>query len=1095
MHFNLCGNGRACTPLPSHTLKLILRMKLIILIMISACMQVSASALAQQVTLHEQQATLQQVLREIRRQSEVDFIIKTNQIRKSHPVTIDVKDKPLEEVLKMIFAHQPIDYVVDNKTIIILDRNEISFKPSVLSSNSSLRLQQTLTGRVITSNSEPLPGVSVVEKGTNNATLTNDNGQFSLSVTKTPAVLVFTYIGFVSQEVTATATTPALVTMHEDLASLDEVVVVGYGTVDKRDLTTAVTTMRPKDLIQGAVSPLMAIQGKVPGLTIASTNGTDPNANLSIQLRGINSINASQGPLIVIDGVPGGSMSTVVREDIESINVLRDASAAAIYGTRASGGVILITTKRAKAGTASITYTTEGFAESIRRRPEVLSAEEFLANERGEDLGHRTDWYDEVTNDNPLSHRHVVNLSGGTENAQLYATLNYRDAKGIAIGSSRKEYGGRINSTFKLLNGLAEISSNIAYNHSNANYSQLNTDRDDNGIFNMALVLNPTETPYDASDPTGYNVWTGGYEYWNPVAEVMLLKNQTEYKNLLANSTLKLNITDYLNTSVMVGINNRSDHPVFYRSAQHRVSRENGIDGFARQAYGRGNDRTFEWTVNFNKRINDHNINAVAGYSYQDFNSRGFDASNSNFPVDGLEENGLGNGTFLKEGSAGMGSWRNPSVKLAAFFGRVNYTFLDRYIVTATLRREGSSKFARENRWGTFPGISVGWRVSEEGFLQNSNILSDLKLRAGYGETGNEGFDSKVAFRMYSPDTWYRSGGKWIQTFGVGHNQNANIKWEVKKELNVGLDFGFFDNRLTGRFDIYSRKVDDMLYDISVSQPPAIHDKTTMNVGNMENRGFEGDLTGVIVTNENWEYSTTLAYSHNKSVLTSLWGSTTFQDRKGFPAPGSPGNAVRLYPGEEIGRFFIWRHAGFTEDGKWMLYDKDGNAFDSSKQSKTLADKSFVGNAIPRIILSWNHSLRYKNFDASLYMRSWLGYDVFNMINMYYSVPIVAGQNVLKSAYEDHKHITGEKELSDYWLEKGNFLKIDALSVGYTFPNHFIRPLKNLRLYATGRDLFVFTKYSGLDPEVNINGLEPGFEERHAYPKTRTFMLGVQVSF
>ncbi|MGK6349955.1 SusC/RagA family TonB-linked outer membrane protein [Parapedobacter sp. DT-150] len=948
--------------------------------------------------------------------------------------------------------------------------------------------QQTVTGRISTADNTPLAGVSVVEKGTQNTTVTNDDGQFTLTVANVPATLVFTYIGYASQEIQATSGTPLSVTLQADLASLDEVVVVGYGTVDKRDLTTAVTTMRPKDLIQGSVSPLMAIQGKVPGLTVASSNGTDPNANISVQLRGINSVNASQGPLIVIDGVPGGSMSTVVREDIESINVLRDASAAAIYGTRASGGVILITTKRARAGSANITYTTEGFVESVRRRPEVLSPEEYLAHDRGDDLGHRTDWYNEVTNDNAFSHRHVINASGGTENAQVYATFNYRDATGIAIGSKRKEYGGRINSSFKLLNGLAELTNNISYNHRNS-------DLTDNGIFNMALVLNPTETPYDASDPTGYNVWTGGYDYWNPVAEVMLRKNQNEYRNLLANSTLKVNLTEDFNTSVMVGINNSSEHPTFYRSSQHRISRLDNVDGYASQEYKRWNDRTFEWTANYSKQLVDHNINAVVGYSYQDFNGQGFNANNSDFPVDGLEEHSMGNGTFLPDGRAGMGSWKNPSVKLAAFFGRLNYSFMDRYLLTATIRREGSSKFAPENRWGTFPGVSLGWRVSEEAFLKNSPILNDLKIRGGYGETGNEGFGSEVAFRMYSPDTWWLANDQWIRTFGVRHNQNADIKWEVKKEFNVGFDFGLFNSRLSGWFDYYVRKVDDMIYSINVSQPPAIHDQTTMNVGNMENRGFEGEVTGVIVDNENWEYSTTLAFSHNKSVLKSLWGNTTFQDRKGFPAPGSPGNAVRLYPGEEIGQFFLWRHAGFTEEGNWMLYDAEGNAFDVTQQTKTLADKAFVGNAIPRAILSWNHSVRYKQFDAGVYMRSWLGYDVFNMINMYYSVPNVAGQNVLKKAYEDHANVIGEKELSDYWLEKGNFVKVDAISVGYTLPQRWLNPLKSVRVYATGRDLLVFTKYSGLDPEVNINGLDPGFEERDAYPKTRTFMFGVQVNF
>ncbi|HJT73180.1 MAG TPA: TonB-dependent receptor, partial [Chitinophaga sp.] len=526
-----------------------------------------------------------------------------------------------------------------------------------------------------------------------------------------------------------------------------------------------------------------------------------------------------------------------------------------------------------------------------------------------------------------------------------------------------------------------------------------------------------------------------------------------------------------------------------------RISRNDNIDGYASQSYNRWEDRTLELTLNYNKSIGYHRINAVGGYTYQDFNGQGFNASNSNFPVDGIEENDLGTGTWLADGRAGLGSWKSPSVKLIAFFGRVNYSYRDRYIVTASLRHEGSSKFAKGNQWGNFPGISAAWRLTEESFLKGSPIVSNLKIRAGYGATGNEGFNANVATRMYGPDTWWLVNGEWLRTYGVLHNQNPNIRWEVKREFNAGLDFALFDNRLYGRIDVYKRRVDDMIYDVSVSQPPAIHDKTSVNVGNMENRGYEFELNWNAVKTADWNYTTGIVASANRSTLTTLNGGQTFSDRKGFPSPGSPGSAVRLYPGEDIGRFFLWRSAGFTEEGNWMLYDKTGKAFDVTKQAKKIEDKVFVGNAIPKLILSWNHSLTWKNFDAGLYLRSWIGHDVFNMINMYYSLPNVRGQNVLRDAFGKHKDIRGEKELSDYWLEKGTFVKLDALNFGYTFRPEIVKPLKGLRLYVTARDLFVLTNYSGLDPEVNINGLEPGFEERDVYPKTRTFMFGLQANF
>ncbi|VTP93334.1 TonB-dependent receptor [Sphingobacterium daejeonense] len=338
-----------------------------------------------------------------------------------------------------------------------------------------------------------------------------------------------------------------------------------------------------------------------------------------------------------------------------------------------------------------------------------------------EDLGYRTDWYNEVTNKNPFSHRQVLNVSGGSEDANVYATFTKRDAKGIAIGSKRGEIGGRINTNFRFFDGFAELMSNVSYN-------QVDADFTNNDIFNMAMVLNPTETPYNPDDVTGYHVFNGGYDYWNPVAEVMLRDDRRQYRYLLANSTLKLNLTDFLSTSATVGIKSNSEHGSFFRSAQHRLSRLDGIDGYASQDFNRHLDRVFEWTVNFNKRWEQHSVNAVGGYSYQDFNGRGFSGNNSDFPVDGIKENDMGTGSFLPDGRSGLGSWRNPWVKLAAFFGRVNYSYLDRYIVTATARYEGSSKFAPENRWGFFPGVSVGWRMSQEPFMQDITFINDLKF-------------------------------------------------------------------------------------------------------------------------------------------------------------------------------------------------------------------------------------------------------------------------------------------------------------------------------------------------------------------------------
>ena len=984
--------------------------------------------------------------------------------------------------------NKPINFRVLTK--ILLFSGSLTAFPiskSVASTYAHAAIQQTVKGVVKDAKGAPLPGATITVTDSSMGTQSDQNGEFELPGVATGSSLTISMIGYLNQVVPVDGARLDIV-LQEDPQGLDEVVVVGYGSLEKKQLTSVVTTIRPEEMIPGSVSPLMSMQGKVPGLSVVSEHGNDPNSSVSVQLRGVNSVNASQGPLVVIDGVPGGDVNSVAKEDIESINILRDASGAAIYGTRASGGVILITTKRPQIGKAVVSFTSEYFLEGIRRRPEVLSPEKFVEVGLGDDLGHKTDWYDEVTNDNPFSHRQVLNVSGGSENANVYATFTKRDATGIGLGSKRGEIGGRVNSNFKFFDGIAELATNVSYNEVDADFTNYD-------IFNMAMVLNPTETPYNENDLTGYNVLVGGYDYWNPVAEVMLRDDRRKYDYLLANSSLKVKLNQYLSTSATVGLKRSTEHGSIFRSSQHRISREDNVDGYASQEYLRKTDRIFEWSLTYDRRWDNHSLNAVGGYSYQDFNGQGFKGANSDFSVDGIREHDFASGSYLSEGRAELGSWKDPWVKLAAFFGRVNYSFLDRYIVTATARYEGSSKFAPENRWGLFPGLSLGWRMSEESFMKDVSFINDLKFRAGYGETGNEGFGAEVSTRMYNADSWFLQDGKWFRTYGVRHNQNAGIKWEVKKEYNLGMDFSILNNKLGGRFDVYKRVIDDLIYDISVSQPPAIHDKTTMNVGSMENKGFEFELNYKAVDKENLTYTTSIVASHNTSKLNSLWGSQTFSDKKSFPAPGSPGTAVRLYPNQEIGKFFLWRYAGFTDDGYWMLYDQDGNAFDVRDRAKQQDDKSFVGQAIPTLQLSWNNQVKYKNWDASVYMRSWLGHDVFNMINMYYSLPNVKGQNVLEEAYEDHKNVVGEKELSDYWLEKGNFLKVDAISIGYTFKKSAIKPLNHLRLYATGRDLFVFTNYTGLDPEVNINGLEPGFEERNVYPKTRTFMFGLQLNF
>jgi len=1065
-------------------LKFILKMNIASLLLSLICLQVYALGWAQEITLSVNKAPLNEVLQELREQSDYAFFYKANYLQQAGPITLSVKNKPIEEVLPMVFKNQPFEYVIKDKTIIIKYQENGQAREMALTS-----AQQAKIAGVVTDGQGPLPGVSVLLKNTSRGTLSNTRGEFTLEAT-IGDTLVFRSIGYITQEVPINQPTVNVVLAKSD-EKLDEVVVMGYGSLDKRLLTSAVSDIRPNEFIGGTPSPMLAIQGKVPGLSVQSTNGTDPNAGVSLQLRGINSVNASQGPLIVIDGVPGADLNAVAKEDIESINVLKDASAAAIYGTRASGGVILITTKKPVVGNAQVNLTSELFTETIRRRPDILSAQEFRdfgkTDDGTYDLGASTNWFDEVTNKNPFSQRYVVNAGGGTENARVMASFNTRKAKGMAVGSDRKEIGGRVNSYFKFLEGRLELSSNVSYSEINANLT-------DNAIFEKAMAMNPTLDPYDADDPTGYNVILGGLEYWNPLAEVKLRDNQLSSNFLLASSILKWNVTDFWSISGMAAAKRTSAYQVQYRSAEHRISRETGVNGWANQNYAKNMDKTFDLTTNLDKTFGIHAINAVLGYSFQEFNGQGFWAENQDFPVDGIGPNNLGSGSFLSEGRANMGSSKNTRTRLISFFGRVNYALKDRYLLTATLRHEGSSKFY-DNKWGTFPGISAGWRISGEDFMKDVQFVNDLKLRAGYGETGNEGFSSTTAFRVYALDDWANVNGDWVRVYGLQHNQNKAMQWEVKKETDIGLDFTLFNNRLTGRLDWYRRKVNKLIYEIPVSSPPNVFATMVANAGDLENSGFEMEANWKAVQKKDFSYSTGLVASTNKSKITSLGADASIYLHS-LPNPGSAGVAVRVTGDEPIGQFYIFKSAGFDEAGKPLIYNRNDEVIAYDNRSDL--DKRFIGNAIPKLSLSWTNNFNYKNWDLSVYMRSWLGYDVFNVTNMYYGLnnSFSNGRNVLRSAYEKNAQIDyGSRILSDYWIEKGDFLKIDVVTLGYTFKSQKIKPLSNLRVYLTGRDLFTITGYSGLDPEVNVNGLDPGFEDVTAYPKTRTFMFGVQVSF
>ncbi|MDR2948467.1 MAG: SusC/RagA family TonB-linked outer membrane protein [Prevotella sp.] len=952
----------------------------------------------------------------------------------------------------------------------------------------------TVKGAVTDENGDPLSGVSVVVKGTTTGVMTDLDGTYTINVPNSNSTLVFSFIGFHKQEIDVNGKTSINVVLVEDTKLLDEVVVIGYGTLEKKQVTSSITSISDKDLVQGvgSTSVANALQGKIAGLMISPNTG--PNSSNSFQLRGVASANSGQEPLVVIDGMPGGDIRSVLQEDIVSIDVLKDASAGAIYGTRAAGGVILITTKKGgdTNGKVNATYTGELTMRQDYAKPKVLSAEEFVAHGRGQDFGSSTDWYEELLNDNPISQRHVVTLSGGVKNAQIYTSLFYGENKGLPINDSRNDYGGRINTNFKLLEGWVDVMMRADYRQ--AKRKQGRPD------FRQALRNNPTRSPYDATSETGYNIWLNDTEDYNVVADANLFKDEGLDQWFKPDFTFKLNVLpiEGLSYQQTIGFERRQWEQHKFRSKQHREELQKNRRGEAHLKFDKSENVNVEGYMTYLKQIDKHSINAVAGYSYFTHDREYFEMTNYNFSVDGTEFWDMNEGSYLKEGDADMKSRRDIKEKLLAFFARANYSYDDKYMATATLRREGSSKFSDANKWGTFWALSAGWRISKEDFMKDISFINDLKLRFAYGVTGNNGFSADYSKITYSADQRWPlpGGGAWLNTYGKSKTPNPDLRWEEKAEWNIGLDFSLFDNRLYGKFDTYRRKVNDLLFTVVVPSPPYPTQEMYKNIGNLENKGWEIELGADIVRSKNWNYSTNINFSHNTTKMLDM-GINSYISSGGMPSPGNPGDALRVQENMKIGSFYLWKFAGFDDKGEFLLYNKAGDIIPASEKKQE--DKRHMGNFNPSLVVGWSHSVSYKNWDMTVNLRSWIDFDVYNTIDMYYALPNDGQKtNLLKKAYEKNSHIKGEKQLCDFFLEDGTFLKIDAINIGYNLD--LKRYTKNLfnhaRFYVTATNVATFTGYGGLNPEVNINGIKDnGIEGLGFYPQTRSYILGVQLSF
>ena len=944
---------------------------------------------------------------------------------------------------------------------------------------------KTISGTVRDDRSEPLPGATLVVAGSNAYAITDSNGKFSLSASQGQEITV-SYLGFDDYVFTVTGTSQYNINMRPSEATmLNESVAIGYGTTTKKEVTGSVTSLRSEDFDRGAYnSPAGMLQGKVAGLQITNPNGGDPNGSFEILLRGTNTLSAGQGPLIIIDGVVDADLSTINFQEVETIDVLKDGSAAAIYGTRGTNGVIIITTKRAQSGRTSVEYDGQVSVQTVLSRAKPMNAKQFreavTAYVNGGEAylyGGETDWFEQITR-TPISHKHSLAISGGSEKFSHRTVLNIEQNQGILKKNDVSKYLVKTNIHQEALEGWLVLDYNLSYTKRKYNGTR-------SGIFRQAFFHNPTEYVYDPSDTENGGYFTvTAMDYYNPVAMLNERNGETDVDVIGANGRATLNIKPVKGLKwdnfISYGITRRESRD--YKTRYYPG--ETGMMGSAEIENSISTDLQYETTLNYNNSFGNHNLQAILGYTYQTRGYRGSYMYNYSYDTDFFGTDNIGSGYALQDGMAQMSSSRSSS-KYVAFFGRVMYNYADKYLASVSLRRDGSSRFGAQNKWGWFPAVSLGWRITQENFMKEVTWLNELKLRAGYGVTGNQDFDNYRSLFLMSTNGHYYSNGRWYNTYVPASNANPNLGWEKKSEFNVGVDISVLDGRLGGTIDYYYRLTTDLLYDYAVPVPPYDYKSFFTNVGSISNSGIEVTINAIPVKTRNWEWNTTFIFSRNSNKLIKFTNEE-FQGQEyriGWVNTPLGVYSQRLMEGKSLGSFYGPIYQGVDE--------KTGNAIVSTDDENEWVR---LGSAYPDFSLGWSNSLRWGNLSLSATFRASIGGKVLNqMRGVYENITNMGLQNIQESWLYDQSY-TGGVVYSSKYLEDATYLKLDNVSLTYNIPlnTNFI---KGLRVYATAQNVFILTGYTGVDPEVSLTGLVPGIAPLSYYPRTRTFTLGASITF
>ena len=1050
------------------------------------------------VSINKNNSQLEEILNEIESQTDYLFIY-NNQVDVNRKVSVKAKTKPVSEVLDNLFKNAGIEYEMEGTHIILSSKSRDAIAAAQ---------QQThvLTGRIVDNNGEAIIGANVVVKGTTNGTVTDIDGNFSIEADPN-SVLNISYIGYLSKEIVVGNQKTINVVLLEDTKMLDEVVVIGYGTQKKADLTGSVANVSTDDLnTQSNTTIGQALQGKIAGVDIVSQGGA-PGGSTRVMVRGIGTLNNSS-PLYIVDGMYMSGIDHINPNDIASIDVLKDASSAAIYGSRAANGVVIVTTKEgsntegkpiidlsANVGVSSPSKYLDlldaaGWAEvtTVSRRAAGLSPLEMA-----QDLASKpdNDWQDLMFGP-ALMQNYALSVKGGGKYSTYYNSVGYTNQDGVMKGTNYQRYTLQSKQDFK--KGIFQAGTNVVltYDQSNPLYSVIR-----GGMVGHTLQAIPTWEQYDENRTGGYGGLYGDVvNLTHPLGMVddNLMKRYSDNVKIFANA--------YVSVELMKGLKyklNLTPDFQFYRYNSYEGLFDFGLAKHDITAVTEQQTRTrnilVENLLTFDRTFGDHKVSALVGYTYQDSRYRYMQGSGQGMPT-GITE--------IDAASQGLAVSGNSSRSvLTSILGRAFYSYKNRYLLTATIRRDGSSKFGANHKWGWFPAVSAGWRLSKENFLRDVKWLDDLKFRVGYGVTGNEVNANLLSMYLLGYGGYAYINGKWTQGAAPYQNPNPDLKWETKSELNLGLDFSFLKNRLSGSIDVYHRVTSDLLSTYEVPTPPYIVSSMMANVGKIRNRGIELLLSGTAIQTRDLRFDITGTFSYNKNKIVSLSNGLYQKDYWYAGATGSPiqTHTHIVKEGDPVGNFHGFQTHSLTSDGLWMVYGADGEP--KLLTDANDGDKRVIGNGIPTTYGSLNLALNYKGFDVSVMFRGAFNFQVLNRQRMHWETTARIGEgnlpsSVLNKPFGSNSYVKGAPAMQSYYVEDGDYVKLDNVNIGYTFNLKNQNVIQRLRLYVAGNNLLTMTGYKGLDPEVSIKGLAPGVEgsgSGELYPTTRQFTIGLNLLF